>query len=247
MPPVPPQADIAELLIQSRNLLDSAISHATSARGGTDRMVRISPDADWGADLHRMLREVRSETTLAISSPIHLEPRYSRSGTLLRELQRTGKQVRLLLSPGYAGTREPDLYSTAFPLNSQVRVAAAAFCNTIVIDRRTAVLWTGSEAADPRGLIVTEPMVIEAIHEFTVRAWSAARQFHDHIRDANFDDLSITVLNLLGSGLKDEAAARKMGVSLRTYRRYVADLMERFGTSSRFQLGVRAGELGLSR
>ncbi|BAW10237.1 LuxR family transcriptional regulator [Nocardia seriolae] len=38
-----------------------------------------------------------------------------------------------------------------------------------------------------------------------------------------------------------------MGVSLRTYRRYVAQLMARFDVSTRFQLGARIRELGLSR
>ncbi|MRH89470.1 hypothetical protein GFY24_18800 [Nocardia sp. SYP-A9097] len=246
MPPVPPQADIAELLEQSRRLLDSAISTVTTHRSA-EQMVRITPDARWGADLQRMLRDVRAETTLAISSPIRLERRYSRGGTLLQELHRTGKQVRLLLSPGYAGTREPDLYSRAFQLNSQVRVTSAEFCNTIIIDRRTAVLWNGPETGDPRGLIVTEPMVIQAIHEFTVRAWSASRQFRDHLREAEFDEVSIAVVNFLNTGLKDEVAARKLGISLRTYRRHVADLMLRLDTATRFQLGVRAAELGLLR
>jgi DNA-binding NarL/FixJ family response regulator len=51
----------------------------------------------------------------------------------------------------------------------------------------------------------------------------------------------------LGSGLTDEAAAKRIGVSLRTYRRRVAELMARLEVDSRFQAGLRAGELGLPR
>ena len=36
-----------------------------------------------------------------------------------------------------------------------------------------------------------------------------------------------------------------MQVSLRTYRRYVAEIMRELGANSRFQAGVRAVELGL--
>ncbi len=40
-------------------------------------------------------------------------------------------------------------------------------------------------------------------------------------------------------------AARELSVSVRTYRRYVAEMMSLLGADSRFQAGVRAAELGL--
>ena len=53
------------------------------------------------------------------------------------------------------------------------------------------------------------------------------------------------MLELLGSGCKDETAARTLGLGVRTYRRRVAELMNALGADSRFQAGVRARELGL--
>ena len=44
----------------------------------------------------------------------------------------------------------------------------------------------------------------------------------------------------------DETAARRLTLSLRTYRRRVAELMRTLDADSRFQAGVRAGELGLT-
>lgn len=41
----------------------------------------------------------------------------------------------------------------------------------------------------------------------------------------------------------DEAASRRLGVSLRTYRRRVAALMAALGARSRFQAGLRAREI----
>jgi hypothetical protein len=41
----------------------------------------------------------------------------------------------------------------------------------------------------------------------------------------------------LTSGLKDEAAARYLGLSLRTVRRRIAALMDRTGANTRFQAG----------
>ena len=64
-------------------------------------------------------------------------------------------------------------------------------------------------------------------------------------RDGN--GLSATereLLELLSRGLTDEAAGRKLGVSLRTVRRMMADLTTRLGATSRFQAGVRTQQLG---
>ena len=55
------------------------------------------------------------------------------------------------------------------------------------------------------------------------------------------------VLRALGEGLTDEAASRRLGVPLRTYRRRVADLLLTLEADSRFHAGLRAGELGLAR
>ncbi|WP_433663820.1 hypothetical protein ACQPW1_17945 [Nocardia sp. CA-128927] len=60
-----------------------------------------------------------------------------------------------------------------------------------------------------------------------------------------FDALTVAVVNAMNAGLKDEAAARKLSVSLRTYRRYVAEAMASLGVATRFQLGVRSAELGM--
>jgi len=53
------------------------------------------------------------------------------------------------------------------------------------------------------------------------------------------------VLAALARGAKDESGARELGVSPRTYRRYVTDLCARLGASSRFQAGVLAAQNGL--
>jgi DNA-binding NarL/FixJ family response regulator len=52
------------------------------------------------------------------------------------------------------------------------------------------------------------------------------------------------ILELLMLGAKDEAIARHLGVSLRTVRRRVADLMDDLGTGTRFQAGMEAVRRG---
>ncbi len=60
-------------------------------------------------------------------------------------------------------------------------------------------------------------------------------------------DLDRTLLQLLSMGVKDEAAARHLGVSVRTVRRQIADLMVRLEAGSRFEAGMQAAMRGWLR
>ncbi|WP_336204157.1 response regulator transcription factor [Nonomuraea sp. LPB2021202275-12-8] len=52
------------------------------------------------------------------------------------------------------------------------------------------------------------------------------------------------LFTLLAAGLKDEAVARQLGVSLRTVHRRVSELMDRLGARTRFQAGLLAARRG---
>ena len=53
------------------------------------------------------------------------------------------------------------------------------------------------------------------------------------------------VLELLMLGSKDESISRQLGISLRTVRRRVAELMDELGAGTRFQAGVESARRGL--
>jgi DNA-binding NarL/FixJ family response regulator len=59
------------------------------------------------------------------------------------------------------------------------------------------------------------------------------------------DSVQATVLTYLYAGTLDDAAAREMGISVRTYRRYVARVLRSLNVTSRFQAGVKAANLKL--
>ncbi|MFE9649603.1 helix-turn-helix transcriptional regulator [Streptomyces sp. NPDC006365] len=61
---------------------------------------------------------------------------------------------------------------------------------------------------------------------------------------SGLSEIEQRVLLLMCSVGKDEAGARELGVSVRTYRRYVADLMEMLGAASRAQAALLARERG---
>lgn len=135
---------------------------------------------------------------------------------------------------------------------AQVRISEAALPHeTIVIDRRYAIL-AGPAAPEGREYTVTAaPTLVGGIHTLFEAAWESATDFGTflsalHDRRPQLDADSRTVLRALASGATDEAASRELGMSLRTYRRRVAELLAALDAGSRFQAGLRAGELGLS-
>jgi DNA-binding NarL/FixJ family response regulator len=129
---------------------------------------------------------------------------------------------------------------------AHVRITPDDLNETILIDRRVAIL-AGDTTHGPRSFsVVWASDVVQAVTSLFDAAWRAATDLEDYDRDhVELRILAPRILELLGSGCKDEAAARTLSLSVRTYRRRVAELMSALGADSRFQAGVRARELGL--
>ncbi|MFE5240076.1 MULTISPECIES: helix-turn-helix transcriptional regulator [unclassified Streptomyces] len=120
---------------------------------------------------------------------------------------------------------------------------------TIIIDRRVMIL-AGRETPSGREYTVTTSRnLVEGVDSLVQAVWDESADLDDCLRGdmPRLDAEDRAVLQALGSGLTDASAARRLGVSLRTYRRRVAGLMAALEADSRFQAGMRAGELGLSR
>jgi DNA-binding CsgD family transcriptional regulator len=102
----------------------------------------------------------------------------------------------------------------------------------------SATVW-GAATADL--LTIRSPVVVRAFAALFDRAWQSALPVPQTRQEGREDRL----LGMLAGGLKDEAIARYLGVSLRTVRRRVAELMEQHGAQTRFQLGSALERRGL--
>ncbi|MFD4033678.1 DNA-binding response regulator [Streptomyces sp. NPDC058637] len=120
---------------------------------------------------------------------------------------------------------------------------------TIIIDRRVMILAGRETPTGREYTVTTSPNLVDGVHSLIRAIWDNSADLDTYLRgDARpLDADGRMILEALGSGLTDEAAARRLGVSLRTYRRRVAQLMAELEAGSRFQAGLRAGELGLPR
>ncbi|MEV5745726.1 DNA-binding response regulator [Microbispora rosea] len=131
----------------------------------------------------------------------------------------------------------------------EVRISSTPLPHeTIVIDRRVMILAERDGPGPREYTVTTSPTLVNGVYSLFAAAWDAATELTAYLRgDApHLDDDSRAVLRALGAGYTDETAARHLGLSLRTYRRRVAELMDTLEADSRFQAGLRAGELGLT-
>ncbi|GCE01108.1 DNA-binding response regulator [Embleya hyalina] len=131
-----------------------------------------------------------------------------------------------------------------------VRISRAPLPHeTILIDRRVMILAGPETPAGRAYTVTTSPTLVDGVRSLFLAIWDAAVDLDTHLRDdvTTLDAEGRAILEALGSGRTDESAAKRLGVSLRTYRRRVAELMATLDADSRFQAGLRAGEQGLHR
>lgn len=129
---------------------------------------------------------------------------------------------------------------------AQIRVTSEETNETIILDRRTVILAGDLRAGQRSYSVITQPEIVQGVVSLFETAWRSAVDLAVYnARVAEIRQLAPAVLDLLSRGVKDETAARQLGLGLRTYRRRVAELMAALGAESRFQAGVRARELGL--
>ncbi|MCX5195912.1 helix-turn-helix transcriptional regulator [Streptomyces sp. NBC_00249] len=178
--------------------------------------------------------------------PANLEPALVRDRALLER----GVRMRTLqqhVVRFHGPTQAYVLAATA--LGGEYRTAHELFGRLIVFDDTVAFLPTDTVTSG--AVVVREPHLIAYLRSLFEQAWTHATEFVDPAAlgaeglERVARDIDTTLLKLLAAGLKDETIARRLGMSLRTVRRHVADILETLGAQNRFQAAVIATRNGL--
>ncbi|WP_203337548.1 LuxR family transcriptional regulator [Nocardioides limicola] len=131
--------------------------------------------------------------------------------------------------------------NTVTRLGAQVRTLDEFFDRIIIIDRRIAIV----PALDRNNaMVVREPSLVSYFVSMFDRSWARGRPFlgdDDPTRPSIADEQREMTIRMLRAGHSDSTSAKRMGVSVRTYAGYVADLKAEHGTETRFQLGFELG------
>ena len=119
---------------------------------------------------------------------------------------------------------------------------------TIIIDSALAVILYRHPQLPTEMLVVREPALVVPLIDLFEMMWATAKPI-DAPESKRSDKKEPTpqelaLLRLLAAGSTDEAAAKKLGVSVRTVRRIMAELMDQLEASSRFEAGHKATQRG---
>ncbi len=130
---------------------------------------------------------------------------------------------------------------------AEIRTLDEFFQRLIVIDRRLAIIPSASGTAG--AIVIREPSVVAYLVDVFERYWARARPFTSNdptkVRGLHAEqhaEQRAMTIRMLVQGYADVVAAKRVGVSPRTYAGYVADLKEEYGAQTRFQLGYAMGE-----
>ncbi|MGR6317726.1 helix-turn-helix domain-containing protein [Micromonospora soli] len=137
----------------------------------------------------------------------------------------------------------------AVAAGEQARVHTDVPLKLAIGDRAMALLPLASERAVDAALVIRAPMVVSALVKLFEMLWAQATPLPiwDPEQPATAaEELDLRLLGLLATGLKDEAIARELGVSVRTLGRRSSALLAALGARTRFQAGLQAGRRGLA-
>ncbi|MFE1795090.1 MULTISPECIES: helix-turn-helix transcriptional regulator [unclassified Streptomyces] len=204
----------------------------------------VSGEGANAARLEELYARAEHEVCL-FDTPPYLAPRTPQLD-LQADLLSRGVAYRSI----YAATalEDPDVLLHAWrmvELGEQARVLPSVPVKMLVVDGRRAMLpLTSSETGGYCAVVVRDSAVTEALQKLFDLAWQQATPLGRTVGDGELPEGERVLIRLLAAGMKDEAVARHLGVSLRTLRRRVSELQERLGAASRFQLGARASQRG---
>ena len=115
-----------------------------------------------------------------------------------------------------------------------------------IYDRAAAMVAIDPHRSSEGAMLLRGTGVLTALCAFFDFAWGSGSEL-GVLPDRDDDGLTgqeREILRLLADGDTDAVVARKLGVSVRTTRRIIAELAERLGARSRFQIGAKAVEAG---
>ncbi|MFF5470954.1 LuxR C-terminal-related transcriptional regulator [Streptomyces achromogenes] len=135
---------------------------------------------------------------------------------------------------------------------AEVRVTPVLPFRLIVVDRLLAFTSLRSFDGEAVALRLQGPETGDVLHQVFEYCWLSAEPVdglpgapEQETEPLALSGRELAAVRMLFEGRKDESIARALGVSLRTLRRLMTDVMYKLGAETRFQAGVRAAQLGL--
>ncbi|MFF7247183.1 LuxR C-terminal-related transcriptional regulator [Embleya sp. NPDC008237] len=165
-----------------------------------------------------------------------------------RDFRLLGRGVRMRVLYQHAARFDLPIREYAGKLvdaGAEIRTAGALFGRIYIFDRTAAYILANGE--DGGAVVVQERSLIEFLYSCFEHVWATAKDFDSRRAETEVisSDMKKEIVRMLISGAKDEAIARRLGVSVRTCRKHIGQVMQMFGATSRFQFGYLVKEANL--
>lgn len=260
-----PVAGIEKLIESRLEVLNEELRHVSAVRNAIPMLLeeqqagRLSPSS---SEIERIegLDEIRARIddlaffahreVMAMQPDGPLSAEYIEAARPLdmRCLRRGVRMRTIVLSEAVADDRTEKYVQELVALGASVRSVEHSMERMIIYDRSVAVVPIDPGNSARGALIIRQPSLVMSMIALFDRVWGDARPVEASepapAAGENLQVMEKQILTVLSNSSKDEIAAREMGMSVRTFRRHVADLMTRLGASNRFQAALLAKDRG---
>lgn len=249
-----------ENLAAEHDIVTSLLAERDAARvsdsvAGTDRptMERLEGIDRVRAAIDELTFFTRTESLTTWPSGLIPPQVVATSRPADERILRRGIRMRSLI--GSAALDDPGTMAYLRELTdkgAEIRISRLPLERVLIFDR-VAALTPIDPADSSRGaLLAREPGLVATLVSLFERMWGQAHELPPpsgegggaEPADDRPGEIERKILESLCRADKDETGARDVGMSVRTYRKYVASLMQQLGASSRFQAALLARERG---
>lgn len=238
---------VGEQLESLRRILPSLVVDHLASQSHTNGS--ISVEVREGGDVLDLIRGLAASST---GDLMWLRPDQWRLPSVagiddwVKELVKSGRRSRAIY-PARALEEAPAAVRDRAEAGEHVRVLAEVPSRVAILGRAAALIPERWGVNTGRRLVVREESLVCALTALFESMWDravAVPGIDGLTEEAGRTPDRALLLDQLARGAKDEQIARAMGMSLRTVRRRVAQILDELGVDSRFQAGVEAVRRG---
>ncbi|WP_328304502.1 helix-turn-helix transcriptional regulator (plasmid) [Streptomyces sp. NBC_00435] len=235
-------------------LAERDVSTASDAIAGADRppMERLVGIEQVRAAIDELTFFSRSEGMTTWPSGVMRPETIETSRPADARILRRGIRMRSLF--GAAALDDPATMAYLRELagkGAEVRISRLDLERILIFDRAAALTPIDPSNSSRGALLTREPGLVTTLVSLFERMWAQAREIPapadedgPAVSGERPTELERRILESLCTADKDENGARDVGISVRTYRKYVATLMHRLDASNRFHAALLARERG---
>lgn len=237
------------ILTQMRVMAQSALISSGTPKQSVGVQVRRHPEG-WRAALPALVGDVQREfVVMSSGSSGCSDEQLIVTRENMRRMLNRGVAVRHVFAPKTLTRQSVKRYAEDVArCGAEVRIAGPDLRDTIVVDKQVALVWGQLDQVQEECLSIQDNILLDGLHKLFTSVWASSSEFASYQRwfGDDADGAVLDVALLLGSGMKDDTAAKRLDMSVRTYRRHVSVIMRRLDAKSRFQAGLRMAGLGLT-